>query len=729
MGRRTRGDVAAAVLAVLVVAALAPAVTAAPSLGVTVDRTPVQDGETITVTDDPLLGMEISADATIESVEIRVDGESRHTFDPGSSSFSDSVTLDLDDGEHEVTVTASASGTTERTVTVRKDSDGPRVSYTSPFTTDVGRPGSSVQIETAKTTLAGDLRDLSGVQMVRIERHYEWKFAGQSERSRQTYRIEDPGENFSQPILFGLGDNDLKVELIDVHGQRTTHDITVTVVDDQKPSITLDRFERDGQTLHIEGVVDDNVKVRSLDIRTPSGRKSVLTETSKEPTEERISASFEVPARVGDNTEEITLIATDVAGNTRRWTVPLDYRGHIVPTVSIDADATAFDGDAVAVSGLVADGRVSQVVVETVGPDGAVVASTTVHEGEVTDRVSIRSRLQRADGATTVVVRAVDADGREHQESLTLEAASATTAQSESTPAATTAAPSTAVPTTAAAVTADVRPEATGPRAALLDPGVPRLPVPVALPLAVPLPVPFAGTGLVVALLALVMGLSALGDRGDEGAASATAAAGEDRPADAARKTTGDRGADPAVGSGEAGGRRGEQATTGERAQGRQSADQPRDTPGGERARDHGRSSDAPGDGTADRGPAAGGGPAAEPSSPGASERTPEPENEAESESGAKPEPASSFDVTEHLGVSSLAEVDEADVASLVDALDDDDTESVVAAIRALEAVGVERPALLAATDAEAELRDLRLAPDPVVSDAASRAVRRLTDD
>jgi hypothetical protein len=734
MGRRTRGFVAAAVVVVLV-GALAPTVAAAPNLSVTVDRAAVGDGETITVTDDPRIGMEISADATIESVEVRVDGQTRQTFSPGSASFSDSVILDLDDGDNEVTVVATASGRVEHTVTVRKDSDGPRVSYTSPFETDVGRPGSTVQIGTAKTTLAGDLRDLSGIQIVRIERTYRWTFAGQSERSRRTYRLESPGENFSQPLLFGVGENDLKVELVDVHGQRTTHQITVTVVDDAKPSIDLDRFEREGDTLRVAGVVSDNVKVRSFAVRTPSGRKSVLTETSKEPTEERLSAEFEFPARISENTEEITLIATDVAGNTREWTVPVDYRGHLVPTVTIDPDATTVGGDGVAVSGLVSDGRVTQVVVETVGPDGAVVASTTAYEGEATDRVPIQARLGRADGETTVVVRAVDVDGREHQETLRLATSGGeTTTQAESTPAAT-AAPSTAVPETAAPVR-NSRPTYVGPTAALLDAGANRLPVPMALPFpaAIPLPFPLAGTGLVVALLGLVMGLSSLGDRtGTDEHADERAPRRADETTDR-DPSAGSRASDPAVGGGGAAdrrsggggaadGRSGDSAdapVTGDRTAGRQSTESARDASAGGRQGTDGRPPERAAQSETGGGPPASG---AEPSEEPPSNRAPE------RESGAESERPATFDVTDHLGVASMEAVDEADVASLVDALDDDDTEAVVTAIRGLEAVGVDRPDLLEGTEAEERLRDRRLAPDPAVSDAASRAVRRLTDD
>jgi mannan endo-1,4-beta-mannosidase len=59
-------------------------------------------------------------------------------------------------------------------------------------------------------------------------------------------------------------------------------------------------------------------------------------------------------------------------------------------------------------------------VVESVGPDGAVVDSRTVYDGSATSRVDVRERLDAASGETTVVIRAVDTDGQTYRESVTL---------------------------------------------------------------------------------------------------------------------------------------------------------------------------------------------------------------------------------------------------------------------------------------------------------------------
>lgn len=449
-----RWGVSLAVVVLVLTAALAPVVDAQTTLTVSVDGTTVGDGDSVTVTDDPELALDLEEDESIQSVTVRVDGETRQSFAPNATAFSERVTLDLIDGEHEVSVLVDDQ---ERlTATVLKDSTGPLMTFTSPFES-AGRPSNGeVSIDQANVTLAAELSDLSGVSEVQIERSYEWTFAGRSRRDRATYRIENPGTNVSQPLLFGLGENDLHVVAIDTHGQRRTHDITVRVFDTQRPVIELERFERTGDRLHVEGTVSDNVKVNSLAYRIEgTAQKSfVLNPTSAEPTRSRIAVDFAFTVPVGDSTEAVVLEATDVADNEREWTVPLDYRGHLEPRVTI-AETRVSDGG-VDVTGSVADGRVVQVVVESVGPDGSVVDSRTVYDGEATSSVEIRERLDAAGGETTVVIRAVDADGRTYSESATLATPTPTrtpTATPSPTPTAT--ATPTATPTPVATTTGD----------------------------------------------------------------------------------------------------------------------------------------------------------------------------------------------------------------------------------------------------------------------------------
>lgn len=421
MDRRNRGRLGVVLVGTLLAVTLALPAAGQVSLDVAVDGTPMRDGETITVTDEPVLAIDVEGDEPIESVTVRVDGEVRRTFEPNATAVSERLTLALDDGDHTLTVEAEP-GTRRLTATIRKDSRAPLVTFTSPFRSTGTPPTGEVAIDRGATTLAADLDDLSGVREVRIERVYEWRFAGRSRRSLETYRIENPGDNVSQPILFGLGRNDLRVEAIDVHGHRRTHEITVWVLDERAPTIEVDRFERTGDTLHVAGTVSDEVKVSDLSylVGRSAQRTFVLNPTSSGPDRARVSARFEFAARVTDATESVTLVATDVAGNVRRWQVPLDAEGNLAPAFTIDESATRVRGGGVDVVGSVTGGQVTRVVIESVGADGTVVDRRTVYEGAATDDVPVRTRVRAADGATTVVIHAVDGGGQRHRASVTL---------------------------------------------------------------------------------------------------------------------------------------------------------------------------------------------------------------------------------------------------------------------------------------------------------------------
>jgi hypothetical protein len=667
--------VALAVVGIVVVAALAPTVAARPSLDVTIDGTGVQDGDAVTVTGDPTMEIDASANASIGSVRVEVDGTTRRSFEPGSETFSERLTLDLQDGEHEVSVVAEAAEVRRSTVTIRKDSTAPLVTYRSPFESQGYPSNGRVTVEGANATLAAALHDLSAIDQVRIERNYEWTFASQSERDRRTYRLDEPGSNLSQPILFGLGENEFRVEVIDAHGQRRTHPMTVVVVDGARPAIDLDRFERVGNgEFRVEGTVSDDVKVNSLQYRVTStgDSKYVVNPTTKEPNRDRLETDFGFTATVNDETESILLEATDVAGNSRRWRVPLDYRGHLEPTVSIDGDATGVDGDAVAVEGLVADGRVTRVVVEAVGPDGSVVDAATAYDGEATERVAVRERVGAASGETTVVIRAVDAAGREYRASLAL-ATPSTPPPTERPTTEPAPQPTTTVPVADGGDAADGA--AAGGGGSRGDGGSGGGGGP-SLPLVPPLLV----FGVIGTLVGVVV-VAAVRRIDWSGLSLPTSA---DREGSTPRTVPTDRGDDddpygPLDGSG---GDADADADDGGGADDAEGTERPEATPG----------SDA--DGTVG----------------GSVERFVERHSVAE--------------VDERDVAAAVDRLGADDVSTLVDFLDADDTETVVLAVRLLRETAADRPDLVADSDAKPRLRDLRLSSEEAVVEEANRAVR-----
>ncbi|AXG08374.1 hypothetical protein [Haloplanus rubicundus] len=486
-GRTLRG-VRVVAVTLVVVAALVTTAAGTPTLDVRIDGQDVRDGDELVVTGDPSVRVEATANGSLRRVEILVNRSVRQSFTPDSESVMELVELDLDDGKHEISVRTVTESGEERqlTVTVTKDSTGPKILYTSPFQSSTN-PGTET-VDHANVTLAADLEDQSGIKRVRIRHTYEWIFAGQSEVTRDTYRIDDPGERFSQPMLLGLGENTVVVEAVDVNGQRRRHEMTIDVVDAQLPAIDIDRFEQDGGRIHVAGTVTDNVKFNSLSYRLvgTSQESFVLNPTTKEPARERLATDFEFTADVGEG-ETVRIVATDVAGNERVRELPFDYRGHLEPTVELEHEiATGYEGE-VAFSGEVSDSRVTRVVLESVGPDGETIETLTPYEGDTRERVGFQGRIGAAPDETTLVVYVTDVRGGEHREAFRVDTTGLLTPTAASTPAPTLTptltSTQTATPASdgaAAMATETPTPTEEGGGSSLLS-GLPGLPVLVAL--------------------------------------------------------------------------------------------------------------------------------------------------------------------------------------------------------------------------------------------------------
>jgi hypothetical protein len=97
--------------------------------------------------------------------------------------------------------------------------------------------------------------------------------------------------------------------------------------------------------------------------------------------------------------------------------VVVDYVRNVVPTLAVDEARTHLVAEeSVHVYGAARDGRVSSLSVETVDESGTVVDFEQVYDGsDVWNDIEFEEELALAtEGGTTVVVRAVDADGTEH---------------------------------------------------------------------------------------------------------------------------------------------------------------------------------------------------------------------------------------------------------------------------------------------------------------------------
>lgn len=436
--RHRRSAVVGALLLglLLVVAAVLPAGVAAQSasISVTVDGTPVESGGKTTVTADPTVGVDVAADATIESVIVRVNGDTVETYEPGATTFSGSADVALVDGENELSVVVQTEdGVNSQRVTVTRDDHGPFVRFTSPFETDHYRQvvPNTTTLNNSSVTLAGVLHDASGVSRVTIEREYQYSHANEQFQANARWDLEDPPDAFSQGIFLGLGANDVTVRVVDTFGQSREYHTRLNVTDSVDPTVHFDLpNETHGSTLDLDGEVTDNTQLDDVSVKVAGfgGVQGGFDGIDKEPdpSAARIPLSGTLALQPGENT--IVVTATDVAGNTVEAEKTVVYTRSVVPNVRLDEEATTVGTDGtVHVEGVAEDGEITRLTIDAVDADTEeVVDLARVYTGgDVEETVPISTSLDLADGRTRVVVRVTDSNDAEHQTSFLVDASGA----------------------------------------------------------------------------------------------------------------------------------------------------------------------------------------------------------------------------------------------------------------------------------------------------------------
>jgi hypothetical protein len=430
-----RGLAVVLVVCVLVGAAPLPVAAAEPTVSVTVDGNPLAAGDELVVHDDPVLTVNASATAaTVERVVVRVDKRTVRTWSPGTESVSKRLALDLANEPQpvQVVVTDSAGEVTATQVTVQKDQVAPFVGFTEPFESDAfGRPPVEVPVSASQVTLAGDLTDAVGVAFVRITRTHRVEEPVGYQTVSETQTIRDPGDTFSRALSLGPGENAVRVVVQDHFGNSRAYELSFLVRDVDGPTLSFDGVpERtSSSTVFLNGTAADNVQVDTVSyaVFERVGRRSIVVGQGRTVDPERRTVDFsrEVELRPGPN--RITVWATDTSGNEVQELVVVDYVRNVPPTLTIDEGLTHRAGsEEIHVYGAARDGRVRSVSVETVDETGTVVDFEQVYEGgEVWNDVEVDAELAlAARGETTVVLRAIDADGGEHVTSYVVPTAS-----------------------------------------------------------------------------------------------------------------------------------------------------------------------------------------------------------------------------------------------------------------------------------------------------------------
>lgn len=418
---------------------------ASPSISLTVNDRSVDGGEEVRVESAPRVRIEVTADAVIETVVVRVDGATEKTYSPGADSFSETLVPELEDGQNQLKVIVKdANGNVETvTITITKDDRGPFVRFTGPFETKGKRSPipEAADVEDGYVTISGELFDASGVKRIKITRRFEYEFANDVRVAVETYRIRDPGSTFSQEVFLGSGTNRITIQLTDRMGHKRTYETELNVIDSTKPTIDVTLPEQtQAAKVTLEGSARDNVQLDSVKITGQQGSlsKTILTGLGPKPDESRVSVPLEtrISLREGDNT--ITVEATDLAGNTVTESFNVFYERTIAPQIEFKNEGTEFTADGkISVSGVVKNGEITAVTVETIEESsGETVDLVPVYTGsDVKSSVVVTESLETAAGETRVVLRATDSNGEEHLKSCLVDPATETTCfDMESTP-------------------------------------------------------------------------------------------------------------------------------------------------------------------------------------------------------------------------------------------------------------------------------------------------------
>jgi hypothetical protein len=427
-----RVAVAAAVL--IVVAGAVPLVaaqsSASPTITVSADADPLDPGDVHHTPTDPLVRVQVAADTPVSLVEVRVDGITRHAFEPSGERVDRSVSLDLETGSHRLTVVARADDTATYGATIVKDDEAPVVNYSAPFDSGASNddadapPSSELTVNRGNVSVNGTLDDLSAIDTVRVDHAYDYQSVdGDARTDERQYLLPGSGGEFNQSLALVPGSNRITVRAEDAVGNVRTHEFTIAVDDGTAPSLTVTDIEWVSSTrLHIEGRVTDRVQVQSVWLESEDDdvtRHPLVFPQATAPDRTRRTLEIDTTVYHPPGDDYVVLGANDTAGNEQTWNYSLAT--FLAPNVTVADDRTGYvDDRTVAVGGRVVDGQVREVSVEAIDPaTGRIVDIRPVALGA---DGSFDARLGAVPDETRVRVRVRDASGAEHLTNVTVTA-------------------------------------------------------------------------------------------------------------------------------------------------------------------------------------------------------------------------------------------------------------------------------------------------------------------
>jgi PGF-CTERM protein len=420
------------VVVFLVVAGVGPAVVSAdtPSVSTRVNGESLSDGQSTVVTQNPDLTVEASASDSIESVVVRINGESARSFSPGETSFSRTFVPQLDDSERntvKIIVRDSAGGVASIQVTIIKDGVAPFIGFDSPFESKLGsRPPEQVSVSESTLTFSGSFEDISGVKVMSIERRHFYTAVSEERVATSNTQLRDPGSSFETEVFVGYGRNVVDVTLTDNQGNSRSYTIEFDVNDRTAPDVSLDatpsEIRRSSVTL--SGTASDNTQIDEVTYSIEGNVDSATLISSEGDGADADRKSMEFKQTVsltpGENVIQVT--ARDVSGRTASVRRVVVYNDTVVPEMTIEPISS--EQGSVRFDGHVRYGSFTQASVETVDPEtDETLDFKQVYDGDATGQnVTFEEQMSAVeDGPTQVVLRVVDSKGDEHVRTVTVQ--------------------------------------------------------------------------------------------------------------------------------------------------------------------------------------------------------------------------------------------------------------------------------------------------------------------
>lgn len=423
-----------------------------PNISVKISETPVPDGGEFKTTNDPRFEMNVTSDSTIEIISVRIGQQTRRSYVPNATTFSDATRLKLSPRSNQLSIVVrTTSGTTTYSATVIEDSSAPLMTFKAPISAGfVGPNGtyepmnSSYTLNKSRIDIAGTIHDQSAVEEVVIDHEYRYWFGGSQEYTDSQIVITDPDDSIEHGLQLGpsqpskdTGVNTIRITLRDEFGHEREYETDIRVQDTSSPTISILEREpiKTRSAVRIRARASDDTGLSSVGFRPGSANDSYGQEylyIQRQPANQSLSEDVTTTVQVTDRTKNITLIATDTTGNTTTKQLTVNYTELVSPEIQFDwSTSRSLENDAIQIAGEVYSGQFTRVHVETVDPDGDTIDISSVYSGNVTDRTAFKTRLNAHVYPATVRVRAVDVTGTEHVRTVEV-------SQSEIAPASTT---------------------------------------------------------------------------------------------------------------------------------------------------------------------------------------------------------------------------------------------------------------------------------------------------